>query len=549
MNVKCTYCNNIFKNVLNMNNHQKNSKYCKKYKNVIFFCKKCDFCTEGIKEIENHMLICNEDLKNKININNKINILEQKIDELTLYTKNLENIINTEIIKNNVYKQILNNNLGLFNSNNETINNVSEEVNNNVSEETINNVSEETINNVSEEVNNNVSEETINNVSEETINNVSEETINNVSEEVSNNVSEEVKNNVSEEVKNNVSEEVKNNVSEEVKNNVSEEVKNNVSEEVSNTLFDIFENHFEKILEVKLKKDIVKILKTIKKIRYKSIKTTNINEYVQIVGEHIKRIKTILKNKRVKGKDIINDVFYPIELRIVCYNNIKDNYIHIDDIEKLKVCLKYSSNFKNNIYNIDDICNTCLNYGLSLMSIKESLKIFLNCNNSIKYFNLSNNDNHYSFYQLEKIKGNRKYWKMDCRLENFTSVLSSNLLKYCIDLFRQLYQNIFNDNIYREDFISYSQIAEYECNQLIHNIFILCNYYKFNNIVKNFFIEKHTYEKTEKDILNLQSDDLLQLKQSKFMSENIEDIYNYIKLMFDNIDEKQSKQFYNNYKL
>jgi hypothetical protein len=75
--------------------------------------------------------------------------------------------------------------------------------------------------------------------------------------------------------------------------------------------------------------------------------------------------------------------------------------------------------------------------------------------------------------KLEKIKEDKRCWKMECRLEDFSTDFADNVLPYCISLFRKIYKDVFEDNIYRPDYMTKSQILEFDCEQLVQNIILL----------------------------------------------------------------------------
>ena len=78
----------------------------------------------------------------------------------------------------------------------------------------------------------------------------------------------------------------------------------------------------------------------------------------------------------------------------------------------------------------------------------------------------STKDDPYSFYTLVKITEKKRFWQMDCRLEYFTNNFIAQILPYLITKFRQIYNDVFHDNCYRENYKMQSQILECDCEQL-----------------------------------------------------------------------------------
>ena len=53
--MECEYCLLSFENEKLLKKHNTECETCNKYKNILFTCKKCDFSTIGIINIDNHI--------------------------------------------------------------------------------------------------------------------------------------------------------------------------------------------------------------------------------------------------------------------------------------------------------------------------------------------------------------------------------------------------------------------------------------------------------------------------------------------------------------
>ena len=137
---------------------------------------------------------------------------------------------------------------------------------------------------------------------------------------------------------------------------------------------------------------------------------------------------------------------------------------------------------------------------------------------------------------------------MDSRLEEVTISFSTNIKAYCITLFRHIYFNIFQDNVYRANYSSVSSVAEYECGQLVQNIMTLSDFMKTNSIIRASVKEKATYNPTDKDKVNYSQNDKMQKK--RFLEEDREAIeesyYSSIYQMFDGIKKDDVFEIFNN---
>ena len=60
-------------------------------------------------------------------------------------------------------------------------------------------------------------------------------------------------------------------------------------------------------------------------------------------------------------------------------------------------------------------------------------------------------DDPFSFYYIQKID-DKIHWQMDCRLLSISNDLRFSCIEYCINLFRKIYNDIFHDNDYRDNF-------------------------------------------------------------------------------------------------
>ena len=223
----------------------------------------------------------------------------------------------------------------------------------------------------------------------------------------------------------------------------------------------------------------------------------------------------------------------------------------VDDVQKFGLALGVLIQHKKQFVPYDNklFFNNIKNYSLSLFELQECIeKCLINRYgfHNIIYLNRDKNKNKnchktdpYSFYTLDHIKDNR-FWKMECRLEDFTLDFIDNVLPYCINLFRKIYKDVFADNIYRTDYMFKSQITEFDCEQLIQNIIFLA---KPNLLFKTFqqiIIDNCTFTSTETDKFNLYGDDKLQQKRLSSFQNSDQDISKIFERLFDGITPEDS---------
>jgi len=129
---------------------------------------------------------------------------------------------------------------------------------------------------------------------------------------------------------------------------------------------------------------------------------------------------------------------------------------------------------------------------------------------------------------------------MECRLEDFTTDFIDHVLPFCIQMFRKIYKDIFNDNVYRSDFTTKAQIAEFDCEQLLQNIVSLSRPKKLCLSLQEIIITKCSFSSTESDKFNLYGDDRIQQKRFASAEDTNEESFTVIKRIFDGINNEDA---------
>ena len=132
---------------------------------------------------------------------------------------------------------------------------------------------------------------------------------------------------------------------------------------------------------------------------------------------------------------------------------------------------------------------------------------------------------------------------MDCRLVELSEQIINNVRPFLINLFRKIYQDIFNDNDYRENYSIKTEITGNDFEQLIQNIFILSDSFRFYNIMRKIIKDNSTYQSTENDRVNIFGDDLILKKRFSKNVVNVDKV-DIVKLLFDNITNEQAVDLY-----
>ena len=310
----------------------------------------------------------------------------------------------------------------------------------------------------------------------------------------------------------------------------------------------IIDDNFELI---KTNRQYKKFIDVIKNERNKLMSVLVYSEYIEIIKEHISILSSILVDKKYDSKKIkstLDSLLTPLEMRLIFFGTYTQTYLDIDDIQKFNDSL--IKHIHNNVqskkeyttYNLLSIRTYFNTYICAISPIKNIIKSFLLNKygyNNIIYLKLpkSESDDPYSFYILDKIVDGTKCWKMDCRLEDMTNELICLVRPYMISLFRKIYYDIFHDNNYRLDYISQSksQITECECQQLLQNICYMIDQVNFMNDLRMLIRDNSTYSPTKHDKFNLHGYDNMQKKRLKNQMITDETIISVIRGLFDDI--------------
>ena len=486
----CEFCLEKFDDKNKLDYHKESSTYCLRYRNITFNCIKCNFSTIGIQNIDNHVSTCS-DIKNKDNLEITLSRIEEKLNFL------LQN-------------------------------------NNNKSNKKIKNV-------ISDDEDD---EQIIIKKNSPTSKKNSPNSPN----------TPKNKKQTYKTFKNNIK--LIEEITEEENNNKIEKIKNYYETLLNQyNLEDILQVFNESFQTIKQGRNYVKTLDIIKKTRTKLMCCVDYNHYIEILKNHITELEIIFKEKEYNEKKIMNTILKclnSIDVRLINYGNYHNTELVIDEMEKLKTSLTIFSIQKPyyDQFTYKEFFEKFYNYGSAIFTLKENIERYLfNCYgfNNIVYIPLdkSSEQDPFSFYILESVnKDNKIFWKMDCRLEDFSNTFIDNILPYLINLFRKLYFDVFRDNEYRKDYKSKNILTECDCEQLLENIYKLANQKDFCNFLRNLIKNKATYFPTENDKCNLLGDDNMQKKRFASNKETSDNIINIIKRLFDGISSEDAVDFY-----
>lgn len=306
---------------------------------------------------------------------------------------------------------------------------------------------------------------------------------------------------------------------------------------------EIFRNIEEEFSRLKTAKDIEEknnILQNIVNNRKKLLCLLGPSEYAKILHSHLNRVSSHFNSLTpAKIKKQILTSFNTVEIKILEI----DRYMLMETNNK--DVLWFNSEIKKNkndsldlvVFDEKTLFSRILNYRVCINSVKDILRQELfnmyGFNNLI-YLKLSDNSR-YSFYTLDKIEAEGRFWKMDCRLEILSNSVVDNLLEFCCNYFRKYYCNVYGDNDYRDKFWEHKALTIKELQQLLENIIFLSNFYKVTDFLQTIVVENSTYTSTSIDKFNLKADDTTQQKRFKTYKDKDwkEEIMIKLKELFD----------------
>jgi hypothetical protein len=582
----CDKCGIYCKTVKYLAKHQKSAKYCEKYQNIIFVCKRCNFNTIGIKNIESHSNECtgknigsnplaeivnakqHVENENKL-LNIKINQLETKLRNKDLTIMNLQLRLQFEQMKTKIFANIIQSqtdikvediikenteDIHIFNFNNGNIPIV---VHNFVNQNDEQIVEKYTIDPPKKKIKYvkildktkitpNVVDDSDIIIEDDHITNTP--LLKNIGPKLKKKTYRTVKDYIKTSEKE-LDTKLKKDV-ERIDKKYEEIVYNNFDvshKEITESLEKIFES-------IVTSRSYTVSLSSMKFMRRKLLGKLSLVEYTKLISEHIKRLEDIFNERNFPVKKItkiVSSSLTPLDIRLVFFTGYTNVNIEIDDVQKFGLALEVLTEHEKQFvpYDKTKFFNNIKNYSLSLFELRDCVERSLI--NRYGFQNViyipkpkSTSKDPYSFYTLASV-GEIRCWKMVCRLEDFTTDFIDSILPYCVSLFKKIYKDVFHDNVYRQDYMTKSQITEFDCEQLILNIITLSKPINLCKIIQDIIVSKCTIIATESDKFDFSADDKMQQKRFNSIKDSEEDMYQVIKMIFDGISKDDAMHVIN----
>jgi hypothetical protein len=296
--------------------------------------------------------------------------------------------------------------------------------------------------------------------------------------------------------------------------------------------------------KIKINKNYSRNLVELQKTRASSFSDGDIEAYKQLCERHKDKLLDIFAEKGFSDKKIesqLRKALTSFEVRLIRYVNYYNTHLEVDEVKQIgdNLTRRWVTITESAVFSSDSILREIHNYGMALFPLKTTLTRVLfhpQHGPSIIYRKASDS---YSFYTLDSVDGSNRKWVMDCRLEEFTTLLKSNLYPYCVSLFKQIYKDVFGDNVYRSDYKSRCQLTELDCEQLLTNILILSSNELLNGLLQQLVKDTATIEDESGYTYNIKGDDNLQKRRWKEFRVGTE---NFSTDLFDTISSDEVEE-------
>lgn len=460
--LECDKCGYVCKTMKYLLKHRKTAKYCTKYEDIIFVCRKCNFNTKGIKNIEKHSEECtgnnsisnslSEIVNSKQQVDDKKRVQDIKIIQLETNIRNkdlsimdLRLRLQFEQMKNKIYSNIIQtqteikveniiqenkDDVHIFNFENGNIPVIVHEFAENNTEEHILSIKE---NSKIEEYKPKKKKKDLE-IEVETIKKKKDTEIEDETTKIKQDSEIEDETKERKKIYRTVKEYTK--TSEKVLETKFKEDIVRVDKEIDKIVYNNFDvsykdikEEIEKLFEsLTTSRAYTVTLSSIRKLRKKLLGKLSLIEYTTIVFEHIKRIEDIFTERKCTTKKItkiVSSSLTPLDMRLTHYKGYTNVNIEHEEVEQFGLALEILIEHKKQFvpYNKNTFFDNIKNYGMSVFELIDCIERCLV--NRYGFHNVihvkrpkSTSKDPYSFYTLATV-GDIRCWKMECRLEDF----------------------------------------------------------------------------------------------------------------------------------
>ena len=335
----------------------------------------------------------------------------------------------------------------------------------------------------------------------------------------------------------------------------------------------VYQEPYLKDIEVKLEPllENFRIIRTYKKVlknlcdnRIKVIADVFVKSYTDLLMKHIQCILAICEEKKYpkrKTAECFELSLTGMDFRLLAYQSprregeiqeyivskVSNTSLEVEELVYLKSGLE-KTQYRGT--NLQKIIKNFFNYGTAVITMKDLLQMYINSSSKIIYLaDVGDVEDEVSkdpfrFYCLSKETNKKRYWEMDCRLDDFVRSFIKNVGLYLVDLFRRIYSDVFNDNTYRDNFVT-TPIMRNDSEQLLKNLCLLCRYSAISYMIRDHVKRNFAYEEMGRDVFVLRSDDVLMKEDLKERSAEVD--YGLIMMLFDNLELEAASNIFSSY--
>ena len=541
----CDNCGKNFKAESNLFKHRTTAKYCRKFNGIMFSCEKCRYIGKGMYDIQQHVMDCDNDAVEGVNYLERMTALEEERQSFQVRSSSLEAKLSKQaliLVKAQLRLKMAEMQIKIY-------------------EEIIKKYTEFNPDDILEERNDGVHIHNVKNCRIPVI----------VHEFVEDNAEDPKPEKMALTVPKSRPRKLSDGkrviyraVPKAPDPPQDDEEQKEIIKKTDEEINAIQDAHFEETAG-SIKADIEELLASImenrvytqnmvriKKKMHKLIGRVNVDDYCEILRENVAALTKLFEGKQYDERKITKIMpkgLSALDMRLIRFKGYTNTDLEVDDIQTFKLSLEVQVIFpKVHIpFDAEIFHPSFNNYSVALFPLKFCIERLII--NKYGFHNLvyadiakSSEEDPFSFYTLEKTDGDKLFWKMDCRLEDFTHYFIDNVLPFCITLFRLLYSDVFGDNEFRVNYTSFSPITECDCEQLLHNILIMSDPMKCGNLLREIVKKGASIVPTTNDKFNLSGDDKIQQRRFKKYVDP-EDTTVFFR-MFDNISSTEVTQLY-----
>lgn len=307
-----------------------------------------------------------------------------------------------------------------------------------------------------------------------------------------------------------------------------------------------------------------KVLKALCNARSELLRKVSLKTYGELVWKHLNIVLSVCQEKEYPKAKIFECMELSLtwlDTRVLSYHMTRGRNHEIDvflqdQMSKKEVLPEEISYLKDGLTktqylgnNLPNILQNFTNYGSCVIRLKELLEMYITKETGVIYLRHKDDDetieaDPFRFYFLSKETNKKRYWGMDCRLDDFTRSLVKNLGLYLVEVFRCMYNDVFKDNVYRQEFGT-NTLMKNDGDQLLKNVCELSRYSTLSDTVRFFVKSKYSYDESERDVFVLRSDDTL--LRNELVEKKGEVNYDLIMMLFDDLKIENAEEIFSTY--